>query len=369
MDFQPNEEQRMFAESARKFLSREFPLQRVRDIESQGLSAFLPCYREMAKLGYLALGIPEQAGGSGTWLDLELFAEEAGRALVPPLQIASIAIGAQALAAFGRADTVAALLAGESVLAPAWLEQDEASREPPRSTQCGRRGDAFVIEGEKRHVLGFEVAGELLVAARGDDGPCFALVPADAPGISSRRAVLTSGDTVSDLRFGSVKVERERLLRGSWSDWLRIMDGAKIIAAAWAVGAARAAIDMALGYAKDRKQFGVPIGKFQAVQHRLAEAAITLEQACAMVRYAAWLHATRTDCAREAAMAKIVAGKAVRQVTHAATLTHGGYGFMEEFDIQLYFRRATLFEHLVEGPATQREILAADAGEDLLRVF
>jgi len=93
-----------------------------------------------------------------------------------------------------------------------------------------------------------------------------------------------------------------------------------------------------------------------------------LEQASAMVRYAAWLCAIQGSCAREAAMAKLMAGRAVRVVTHAATLTHGGYGFMEEFDIQLYFRRAKQFEHLVEGPVLQRELIAGEDCEDLLRV-
>jgi len=144
--------------------------------------------------------------------------------------------------------------------------------------------------------------------------------------------------------------------------------GAKIIAAAWGVGAARAALDMALVYARDRRQFGRPIGSFQAVQHRLADAAIALEQASAMVRYAAWLRSGGGECAREAAMAKLVAGGAVRRVTRAAALTHGGYGFMEEFDIQLYVRRAKQYDQLVEGPALQRELIAGEASDDLLRV-
>ena len=129
-----------------------------------------------------------------------------------------------------------------------------------------------------------------------------------------------------------------------WNDWLEVIDAAKIIVAAWAVGAARAALDMAVAYAKVRQQFNRPIGSFQAIQHRLADAAIALEQATAMVRYAAWLRARRAAWQREARMARLVAGRVVRQVTHAATLTHGGYGFMEEFDIQLYFRRAKQLE-------------------------
>ena len=370
MNFQPNDEQRMLCDSARKFLSREFPLARVRETESRGLASFLPVYREMGHLGFLGIGIAEEAGGSGgDWLALALFAEEAGRALVPPLAITSVVLGAQALLALGETDRVATLASGEKILAPAWLEGTESDRNPPRATRTSLRATEAVIDGAKRFVQGFEVANELLVPADTGKGSAgFAIVPRESHGIVATPETLTSLDVAHELRFMAVRVPRQAVLSAPWSAWLEAIDGAKIIAAAWALGAARASLEMALTYAKDRKQFGRPIGSFQAVQHRLADAAMVLEQASAIVRYAAWLRASRASFAREAAMAKLLAGRAVRQVTHAATLTHGGYGFMEEFDIQLYFRRAKLLEQLVEGPATQRELLALEQAEDLPRV-
>ena len=372
MNFQPSEEQSMLCESARKFLLGEFPLARVREVETLGLAAFLPAYREMGRLGYLGIAIPEESGGvGGDWLDLALFAEEAGRALVPTLQIWSMAIGAQSLLKLGEkgAQRVAALANGERIIAPAWIEGVEADRNEPRTTRAVACGDRIEISGEKRFVQAFDVADELLVPVSAeDDRACFALLPRDGAGTSATCERLSSLDVIHDLRFDRVGISRESLLPGVWSDWLEVIDGAKIIAAAWAVGAARAALEMALRYAADRKQFGHPIGSFQAVQHRLADAAVVLEQASAMVRYAAWLRASQGRCRREAAMAKLVAGRAVRQVTYAATLTHGGYGFMEEFDIQLYFRRAKQFDHLVEGPVLQRELIAAEDCDDLLQI-
>ena len=370
MNFQANEEQRMLCESARKFFSHEFPLARLREVEAQGLAQFLPVYRKMSELGYLGIAIPEEYGGTGgDWLDLALFAEEAGRALLPTLQLTSLALGAQALLRLGTSGRIAALTAGTAIIAPAWLEAAEASREPAQATRAAAFGETVRIDGSKRFVEGFEVASELLVPVCDSGGNTrFVLVPRDVAGIAATTHRLSSLDCVHDLSFKAVSVARERMLPLAWSAWLEVVDGAKIIAAAWAVGAARAALEMALGYAKERKQFGRPIGSFQAVQHRLADAAIVLEQASAMMRYAAWLHARTGHCAREAAMAKLVAGRAVRQVTHAATLTHGGYGFMEEFDIQLYFRRAKQFDQLIEGPAMQRELIALEPSEDLLRV-
>jgi alkylation response protein AidB-like acyl-CoA dehydrogenase len=136
---------------------------------------------------------------------------------------------------------------------------------------------------------------------------------------------------------------------------LNVLDGGKIVLAAYAVGAAQAAVDMALAYSKMRVQFGRPIGSFQALQHKLADAAMGVEQARTLVQYAAWLRGAQRPCSQEAAMAKLLAGSAFRRAAYAATLTHGGYGFMEEQDIQLYFRRAKLLEHQLGSPVAQQE--------------
>ena len=372
MNFEPNQEQRLLCESARKFFAREFPPARVREVEAHGLQAFLPVYRQMGELGYLGIGIAEEHGGAGgDWLDLALYAEEAGRALVPTLQLSSLVLGAQALLRAGKPDRarIAALVQGTAILAPAWLEAAEAGRALAQATRAAASGDALRIDGAKRFVQAYDVAAELLVPVCGPGGETrFVLVPREAAGIAAGAQRLSSLDVVHDLSFTAVGVARERMLALTWNAWLEVIDGAKIIAAAWGVGAARAALDMALVYARDRRQFGRPIGSFQAVQHRLADAAIALEQASAMVSYAAWLRSGGGECAREAAMAKLVAGGAVRRVTRAAALTHGGYGFMEEFDIQLYVRRAKQYDQLIEGPALQRELIAGEASDDLLRV-
>ena len=373
MNFAPNEEQSMTCDAARKFLAGEFPLARLREVESKGLGEFMPVYRKMGELGFLGLGVAESAGGSGgSWLDLALFAEEAGRALLPTLQVTSVVLAGQALLALGGGayrEQLRALVSGEKVIAPAILESAAASREPAFSTTAAPHGDEVQLDGTKRFVEGYEVAAELLVAACDSHGVSrFYLAPVASPGISASEMRLSSLDRVHDLRFDRVRLPVASALGGDWKQWLEVVDGAKIIVGAWAVGAARAALDMAVAYAKVREQFNRPIGSFQAVQHRLADAAIAVEQATGIVRYAAWLRGGARGGAREAAMARLVAGRAVRQVTHAAMLTHGGYGFMEEYDIQLYFRRAKQFENLVEGPVLQREIIDGEDVQDGLRV-
>ena len=370
MDFSLSEEQTMTCDAARKFFAREFPLQRLREVEAQGLAEFMAVYRKMGELGFLGIGVPEDCGGGGgSWLDLALFAEEAGRALVPTLQITSVVLAAQALIAFGGTkksrDRVARLVSGETVITPAWLEGEEAGREPGSATTAAPHEDRIELNGIRRYVEAYDVASASDI--RGNT--CFYLVPRASPGLSAEEKRLSSLDRIHDVRLGGVSLPATAALGGGWDDWLEVIDASKVIVAAWAVGAARAALDMAVEYAKVRQQFNRPIGSFQAIQHRLADAAIAVEQATAMVRYAAWLRGSSGQWKREASMARLVAGRVVRQVAHAAMLTHGGYGFMEEYDIQLYFRRAKQFEYMVEGPMLQRELIADEDVDDASRVL
>lgn len=374
MNFELNDEQRMLTDSARRFFEREFPLKRLREFEAGGWDAFLPIYRQMGELGWLGIGVSEDVGGSsGSWLDLELFAEEAGRALVPTLQITSIALAGQMLIAMGtaaqRQQRLAELLSGRRVIAPAWLDDAHGSRQPPAGLRAVARNGHVEFNGRLQHVDAFAIADELLVTARTDDGSVrFHLFDRGANGIHASETTLTSLEHRHDVEFRAVAGTLDATLAGDWETWLRIADGAKIIAAGWAVGATRAALERAVAYAKERHQFDRPIGSFQAVQHRLADAAILTEQAAAITRFAAWQHDAQGHHEREASMAKLVAGRAMRLVSNAAVLTHGGYGFMEEFDIQLYVRRAKQYEYLIEDPTLQRELIAAEDCEDGIRI-
>src|SRR3990172_13174215 len=134
--------------------------------------------------------------------------------------------------------------------------------------------------------------------------------------MSAREMRLSSLDRVHDLRFDRVRLPVASALGGDWKQWLEVVDGAKIIVGAWAVGAARAALEMAGAYAKVREQFNRPIGSFQAVQHRLADAAIAVEQATGIVRYAAWLRGGARQGTRGAAQGGPVGGGGRGPVDH-----------------------------------------------------
>ncbi|KAA0219309.1 MAG: acyl-CoA dehydrogenase [Lautropia sp.] len=354
MNFEPSDAQRIAGDAVRRFLEHEFPRTRLRDVERDGLGAFLPVYRRMGDLGYLGVAMPEEYGGSGgTLLDLALVAEEMGRALVPTLQVSSIVLAARALLAFGAGERLGArmraLVAGRRVAATAIGD--------PVGHENGA-GQAYLVEA-------CDVADEILVVAReGGDRAAWRLVPLSELGPLPHARRLTSLERVWRIEAARLACADAPLIVGAWHDWQTVVDDANTIAAAWALGAARAAIEIGVAYAKERRQFGRPIGSFQAVQHRLADSAVALEQASALVRYSAWACASGHRSGRMASMAKLVAGRALRQATYAAMMTHGGYGFTEEFDIQLYFRRARQLEQLIEGPARLRERIAEDDADD-----
>ncbi len=358
MNFEPSDTQRIAGDAVRRFLEHEFPRTRLRDVERDGLGAFVPVYRRMGDLGYLGVAMPEECGGGGgTLLDLALVAEEMGRALVPTLQVSSIVLAARALHAFGAGEQfderVRALIAGRSVVALAIGDPVGC----PEGT-----GPAYLVEA-------CDVAEEILVVAHEPgDRVVWRLVPLSDLGPLPPARRLTSLERVWPIEIARLACADAPRVVGAWRDWQAIADDANTIAAAWAVGAARASIEIGVAYAKERRQFGRPIGSFQAVQHRLADAAVALEQASVLVRYSAWARPSRHGSGRVASMAKLVACRALRQATHAAMLTHGGYGFTEEFDIQLYFRRARQLEQLIEGPVRARERIAENDIDDGIRI-
>jgi alkylation response protein AidB-like acyl-CoA dehydrogenase len=366
VNFRLTEQQELIRETARAFFTKEFPPSRLRAVEAEGLAPFLPVYRRMGELGFLGLGAPEEDGGAGgTWLDLALLNEEAGRALIPTVHIASAVLAGQAILGLGtpaqRRAVLPGLFAGERIVAPAYLEGEADRRSAlPGTTAVADRG-VVVLHGVKRFVEGFELAAALLVTAReGSERAGLYLVERDRAGLRTREWVLQSLERVADVDLAGVAVMADAALPGAWEAWLEALDGAKLALAAFATGAAQAALDLALAYSKVRVQFDRPIGSFQALQHKLADAAMHVTQARMLVQVAAWLRDTRGTAVEETAMAKLVAGRALRRATYTATLTHGGYGFMEEQDVQLYFRRAKGLEHRLGGPAEQHDLIVPE---------
>ncbi len=372
MDFEFTEEQKMFRAAVRDFLKADCPLKLVRQIEDVGLNEFTSTYRKMGQLGFLGVGLPEEYGGSGgSWLDLVILSEEAGAALVPNVQLGSTVLSGQAISIMGTEQQKKALLPklvrGETVIAPAWQESEQDSRECRMETKLTPHSDHVIINGNKSMVSCFDVATHFMVSGKSpaqatNDEFTLALLEAGAKEVSRRQMRLQSGEIVADLQIKGAVAGNDVCMVGQWPDWLKLMDKAKISLAAYCVGAAKAALDMGVSYVKDRRQFGKPIGSFQAIQHKLAEAAASIELARIAVYHAAWLSENGDNWTAEAAAAKLLAGQAIGKSAKSSAFCHGAYGFSMDNDIQFYFRRIKVLQHQLGSPEMQKELIAVSSG-------
>lgn len=369
MDFEFTEEQKMFRAAVRDFLKTEYPPGLVRRTEEAGLKESLPVYRKMGEFGFLGVILPEEYGGSGgTWLDLVILNEESGSVLLPGIEITSIVLAGRAIMAWGTEEQkrffLPRLSSGEIIIAPAWLEENVHPRRSDIRTQVKRVQERLILEGRKSMVSHFDVATHFLVLAKDvsaegrEAQTVLALVEAGRPEMTWHPLRVQSGEWVADLDIREAAVASDASMAGPWADWLKLVDGAKIASAAYSLGAARVALEMGITYVKERIQFGRPIGSFQTIQHKLAETACMIEQARAGIYYAARLGDRGEDYAGEAAIAKLLAGKALEQAAAASAHCHGALGFSTDHDIQFYFRRIKVQQHHLESQEIQKEIIA-----------
>ena len=351
MDLEWSEEQEVLRDMVRGLCASHASLDVVRAMEDDPKGYTDDFWKPLAELGLLGLLIPEAHGGAGqTLLEAVVVYEELGRALAPSPHFASAVCGAGALLAGGSEAQQQAWLpriaSGEAILAPAWLEPERGFGPRGVALRARREGDAFVLDGTKRHVPYAASATRLLVLARtGEaetDVDLFLVDPA-APGVALVQQKSLASDTQYQVELTGVRVaESERLgAAGSgWATWERVMRDAVVLLAAQAMGGAERALEMTVQYAKDRKQFGKPLGAFQAIAHYLADAATAVDGGRTLVWEAAWVRASGRPHAKLAAMAKLFACRTFRDVTAMAQQVFGGVGFTVEYDIQLYFRRA-----------------------------
>ncbi|HEX2574505.1 MAG TPA: acyl-CoA dehydrogenase [Polyangia bacterium] len=376
-----SDEQRMLGRSARDFVTGRSSLKRVRTAREEGEGFSRELWREMARLGWLGLVLPEEHGGAGlgrTYLMVVL--EELGRGLCPEPLLPTVLLGGAALVAGGTAacqkEHLQAMAAGERLLALAYQEPGSRYSLTHVTTAAERVDGGYRLRGEKIQVQGGGAADVLIVSARTHGEPTDALgvtlfaVPANisGPGVRRERQRLLDGRDATRVQLDGVRVgpdavvgvpEEGALLLGD------VIDGATIGLCAEMVGSMDAAFAMTLDYLKTRVQFGVPIGSFQALQHRAARLYIEIELARAAVLEA---HAVFDDGAdREArslaaSMAKAKCSDAFLQVTHEGIQMHGGIGMTEEHDMGLFVKRARVAQMTFGDAAFHRDRFARLSG-------
>ena len=372
------EEQEELRASARGFLAQHSSPEQVRRAMQSELGYDPEVWKRIAsELGWPAVTIPEEYGGLGLGpVELVALLEEMGGALLCAPFFSSVCLGGTALLAAAsdeqKREFLPALAEGRSRIALAWTEAGGGWGATGIRALARREGDAFVLRGAKRFVLDGHCADWLIVAARqegssGEDGVSLFMVSPDAPGLE-RRALPTMDQTrrQAEIVLRDVRVPASALMgtegRG-WSALGRTLALAAIALSAEQVGGAQKCLDLSVAYAKERVQFGRPIGSFQAIKHTCADMMVAVESARSASYYAACVAAEgREDLSAVASLAKATCSEAYFQCAAESIQIHGGVGFTWEYDVHLYFKRARSTEVFLGDPAYHRERVARHIG-------
>jgi len=376
MELSFSSEQEMLRDAVRGVCERHSPLDLVRTLEDDPIGYPQPLLASLAEIGVCGLGFAAHDGGSGmSTLDGVVVFTELGRSLAPNPVFSSSVLCGGLLSSAGspeqRGHWLPKLAAGDAILAHAWFEPGRGFG-PAGVAVTARAGGAgrFVVSGVKRHVPFASAADALVVAVRlgspAPDGPiAFVLVDRAAPGVSLEQELTLASDSQYRIQLEDVEVDGGAIVgapgtAADWDDREAVLERGLILLGAQAVGYARAALDLAAQYAKDRRQFGKPLGAFQALAHYLADAATAVDGAETLVWEAAWAHDQGRAIGRLAPMAKLFACRTARQVTATAHQIFGGIGFTVEADVQLYFRRAKQLQISWLDDASLEDRIAAD---------
>jgi alkylation response protein AidB-like acyl-CoA dehydrogenase len=356
MDFNFKEEQLQFADALKRWISRDYSFEARKAIihSAQGSSA--AAWATLAELGMTALPVPEQQGGfNGSAIDMFVVMQELGRGLVVEPYFATV-LGAEFLKlGGGHPDLLERVAGGELKLACALGEAQSRHELADITATAVASDDGYRIDGQKKVVVHGGQAGALIVSARtsgaqGDtDGITLFVVAPDAPGVSVTDYRTIDGQRAADIRLDGVRVPASALIGRAGAGW-QILEAAADYGAgllcAEALGAMEAIFAATLEYLKTRSQFGAPIGKFQALQHRMADMYIHLEQARSMALLAAVRLGSDDAAERRRAVsgAKFRVGQALKFVGQQAVQLHGGMGVTDELAAGHYFKRLTMIE-------------------------
>jgi acyl-CoA dehydrogenase len=351
MNFGFTEEQELLRSQVRKFLDQSCPLEQVRKIteDAAGPGFSRDLWSQIAELGWLGLTVPEPHGGAGLgWVDLVVVLEETGRSLFPS-PLVSTTLAAHAIRRFGSPRQQAAWLprlADGSAIGTVALFEEDGVPGPDGVRLAGRAaGKRVTLTGEK-HFVGDAASADVIVVAfrKGKSKDLgLALVERSTSGVAAKDLPgIDLTKRLGRVSFDGVKLGREAVLpRGNAAAIAHLVDAGALAVTAEAVGAAEAAVRLTAAYAKQRIQFGRPIGTFQAVKHPLAEMYVDVQSFQSLVYYAAWCldHGSK-DLPLAVARAKAYASEALPKLGIDVIQLHGGIGYTWEYDAHLYLKRA-----------------------------
>jgi alkylation response protein AidB-like acyl-CoA dehydrogenase len=370
VNFAFSEEQEELRRSVRRFLDDKSPISEVRRLMETTEGYDPAVWAQMgSQLGLQGLAIPEEHGGSGfTYVELIVVLEEMGRSLLCAPYFSTVALAANAILTSGddaaKKELLPGIASGDSIATLAFTEDNGRWDEGGITTAATRAGDGWTLDGHKMFVLDGHVANVLVVAARTPAGLSLFAVDENAPGLT-RTPLATMDQTRKQARL-ELSGTPARLIGadgGASAGLSKTLDLAAVALAAEQVGGAQRCLDMSVEYAKQRVQFGRPIGSFQAIKHKCADMLLEVESAKSAAYYAGWAAAEASDeLAVVASLAKAYCSDAYFHAAAENIQIHGGIGFTWEHDAHLYFKRAKSSELLLGDPTYHRELLAQRIG-------
>jgi len=371
MDFDLSEEQRMLQDSVQRLLAEQCGFEQRQALLRDGGDGGAVLWRQFAELGLLALPFAEADGGLGGGpVDTLIVMQAIGRCLAPVPYLATAVLSGGLLRAAAsdeqRARLVPAIAAGELTLAFAHSESQARFDLGAVQTTAQTANGGWVLNGEKRFVLAGDAAQRLIVSARVGDEIGLFLVDANQVGVRRRGYRIQDHSRCADIRFDEVKLTADaRLGQGDALPAIElVVDQAIAALCAEAVGAMDHAQELTVEYLKVRKQFGVAIGSFQALQHRAVDMLVATEQARSMALYATMMcgEADPLERCRAISAAKVQVNQSGRFVGQEAVQLHGGIGMTEECQVGHYLRRLTMIELLFGDTAHHLRRLARSGG-------
>jgi alkylation response protein AidB-like acyl-CoA dehydrogenase len=374
MDFGFTKDQDLIRKSAREFFEKECPKEKVRELKSDKLGYDPKMWKKMAGLGYMGLVVPEEYSGTeGEYLDLMIFLEEMGKNIVPGPYFTTVCQCAPALQEFGSKAQKKNYLAKIAEKGDIWsyaINEEKANYAAADIQLKALSGsDGYSLNGVKLFVPYANSAKQLLVVGRtavSDDatkGVTVFIVDAKSPGIEVEEIPTAAKDMKCEVRFNNVKIPAENVLGEvdkGWDIVEYLIQYGSVLKAAEMSGGVQTALEIAVKYAKERYQFGKPIGSFQSLQHRLVKMLTEVDGLKNLVYEAAWNMSAGTPNNMLNSMVKVKANNAYHRVCYDAVYVHGAIGWTEEMDISLYLLRAKANENDCGGTDFHKERIALE---------
>ena len=376
MEFELTEEQKILQSSAADFLKKECPKELVRKLADTDEKYSPELWRKMAELGWLGLNLPEAYGGTDwSFLSMTVLLEEMGYNICPAPFISTTILGCVPILEAGTEEQKQEILPkaadGELILTMALTESDGGYEPATIKVKAAKEDDGWVIDGVKLFVPDALVADYILCVARTSEsadpeaGLTLFLVKRDHPGVTVTPLKTISKDNQCEVAFDKVRVDVGSIIGQvdqAWPIVKAALNKAALARAAETVGAMRASLDLSLAYAKERVQFGQPIGSFQAMQHYMADMWVDILGTRNLVLRAAWKLSTGEAADKEVSMAKIRAGEMGRKTTTVGHRIFAGIGFTMEHDLHLYHRRTVAADILFGDSDYHHEQVAKSLG-------